>query len=342
MISERPEFSTLKSNPKTWLVTGVAGFIGSNLLEHLLRMNQTVVGLDNFSNGFHHNLESVKQQVGSDLFDKNFRLIEGDICDLDTCLNACENVDIVLHQAAVGSVPRSIEDPQRTHRNNVDGFVNMLDAARSCGVSKFVYASSSSVYGDTEVIPQIESELGNLLSPYAASKRTGELFAQTFSRCYDFSCIGLRYFNVFGPRQNPDGDYAAVIPKWISEVLSQKPSTINGDGSISRDFTFVENVVFANLLAALTPQKESVYNIALGGTTTLNELYEKISEAAELVTGKKYADVHHGPGRKGDIIFSSANIDRAVKELNFHEVVALNEGLRRTVQWYFEDQNPSE
>ncbi|HYG34532.1 MAG TPA: NAD-dependent epimerase/dehydratase family protein, partial [Clostridia bacterium] len=239
----------LGTEPKIWLVTGVAGFIGSNLLESLLRLDQRVIGLDNFATGSKRNLEQVKELVGPERW-ANFKFIDGDIRDLDTCRHAAQGSDYVLHQAALGSVPRSIEKPDESHAANVTGFLNVLMAARDSGVGRFVYASSSAVYGDHPGLPKVEDQIGGCLSPYAATKRANELYAEVFTRCYGIETVGLRYFNVFGPRQDPEGPYAAVIPKWIAAMLEQEPIYINGDGETSRDFCYVANVVQANLLSA--------------------------------------------------------------------------------------------
>lgn len=335
----KDRFSSLVDQPKTWLVTGVAGFIGSNLLEQLLKLDQKVVGLDNFSTGFQLNLDLVKKEIGEEKFDSNFRFVNGDICELRDCQEACDGIDIVLHQAAVGSVPKSIEDPLRTHRNNVDGFANMLVAAKDSSVSRFVFASSSSVYGDSKLLPQQEDNLGNLLSPYAASKRTNELYAQAYSKVYNLEIAGLRYFNVFGPRQNPNGAYAAVIPRWIATMLANQDCTINGDGSIYRDFTYVDNVVLANVLAGtVSLPKFEVFNVALGGQITLNELFESLAKSVNNLSAYNRPAVH-GPNRKGDILTSCANIDKIKNILGFKEVVPFDTGIEQTVGWFA--QNPS-
>ncbi len=285
--------SELKASPAKWLVTGVAGFIGSNLLEELLKLDQSVVGLDNFSTGKQANLEEVSELVSPAQWSR-FRFLEGDLTDLATCERACAGMDFVLHQAAIGSVPRSLLDPLRYHHSNVTGFLNLLVAARDARVKRFVYASSSSVYGDHPDLPKVEDKTGTVLSPYAATKAMGETYADVFARGYGMATVGLRYFNVFGPRQDPDGAYAAVIPKWIAAMLKGEQVVINGDGETSRDFCFIANVVQANLLAATAPGLDSVsnaqpstldpqpataaiYNIAVGERTTLNELYRQIS-----------------------------------------------------------------
>src|SRR5213079_2240458 len=265
---------------KLWLVTGVAGFIGSNLLEALLRSDQRVRGLDNLSTGSSRNLQDVREKVGAERW-QNFRMIEADICDWRACVDACTQVDYVLHQAALGSVPRSISNPIATNQSNVNGFVKMFCAAKEAGVKRFVFASSSSVYGDSPILPKVEEQIGNGLSPYAVSKRVNELYAEVFSRCYGIECIGLRYFNVFGPRQDPNGAYAAVIPKWIAAMIRNDTVYINGDGESSRDFCYVDNAVQANLLAATVQNVEAVnkvYNVAVGERRTLNELFELLRE----------------------------------------------------------------
>src|SRR5208282_3481785 len=270
----------LMASPKVWVVTGAAGFIGSNLLEVLLRWNQNVVGLDNFSTGHAGNLAQVQAAVGPGRW-KNFTWIEGNIQDAATCREAVAGADYILHQAALGSVPRSLAQPAETNASNVTGFLNMLWAARENGIQRFVFASSSSVYGDAAALPQVEENIGNALSPYAVSKRVNELYAGVFAQCHGMSSIGLRYFNVFGPRQDPNGPYAAVIPKWVAAMLQNEPVYINGDGSTSRDFCPVANVVQANLLAATTASAQAVntvYNIALGDETTLTKLFQMLRE----------------------------------------------------------------
>ena len=272
---------TLKQAPKTWLVTGVAGFIGSNLLETLLKLDQTVVGLDNFATGHQHNLAEVQGLVSAEQWAR-FSFIEGDIRNLADCQQACAGVDYVLHQAALGSVPRSINDPILTNSANITGFLNMLVAARDAKVQSFTYAASSSTYGDHPALPKVEANIGNPLSPYAVTKYVNELYADVFARTYGFNCVGLRYFNVFGQRQDPNGAYAAVIPKWTAAMIQGEPVLINGDGETSRDFCFIENTVQANLLAATTDNpaaKNQVYNVAVGDRTTLNDLFTAIQSA---------------------------------------------------------------
>ncbi len=329
--------SELTARPRTWLVTGVAGFIGSNLLESLLRLEQRVVGLDNLSTGKRANLEQVRDLVKPGQWQR-FRFTEGDIADLPTCENACAGVEYVLHQAALGSVPRSMEDPLGSHRSNVTGFLNMLVAAREAKVKRFVYASSSAVYGDEPSLPKIEERTGRPLSPYAATKVMNEVYANTFANAYGFGSIGLRYFNVFGPRQDPDGAYAAVIPKWIAAMLRREPVYINGDGETSRDFCYISNVVQANLLAATTTRVEAVnqaYNIALGERTTLNELFRSLQQALEkqgaAVCGQEpiYRDF-----RPGDVRHSLADTRKAAQLLGYSPTHRINQGLDLAMDWY--------
>lgn len=327
----------LKETPRTWLVTGVAGFIGSNLLRALLYLNQRVVGLDNFSTGFQHNLDSVLEEVGPDL-GKNFTFIQGDICSIETCKQAVQNADVILHQAALGSVPRSLKDPTATNRTNVDGFLNMLVAAKDANVRRIVYASSSSVYGDSPTLPKVEIHQGNLLSPYSVSKYTNELYASTFARNYSLDLIGLRYFNVFGPRQNPTGPYAAVIPLWVQSLMEGKTCIINGDGKTSRDFCFVENAVESNLLAATTSNPDAlnqVYNVAYGEQTTLDTLYSMIRDGL----GKQNIQAQYADFRGGDIRHSLASIDKAKSLLGYAPRYSVGEGLKVTLDWYKNEKN---
>ena len=327
----------LREQPKTWLVTGVAGFIGSNLLETLLKLDQNVVGLDNFSTGFQHNLDEVKSLV-SDAQWQRFTFIEGDIRNLATCHQACRNVDYVLHQAALGSVPRSIEDPITTNANNITGFLNMLVAARDAKVSSMVYAASSSTYGDHPDLPKVEDTIGNPLSPYAVTKLVDELYARVFARTYDFATVGLRYFNIFGRRQDPDGAYAAVIPKWFAGLLSGDKVYINGDGETSRDFCYIDNCVQANIMAATADDKEAadqVYNVAFGDRTSLNELYALIRERVqahfpEAATAKpSYRDF-----RAGDVRHSLADISKARRLIGYEPVYSIATGLDEAASWY--------
>jgi len=322
---------------KRWLVTGVAGFIGSNLLEALLRSDQRVRGLDNLSTGSSRNLQDVREKVGAERW-QNFRMIEADICDWGACVDACTQVDYVLHQAALGSVPRSISNPIATNQSNVNGFVNMLCAAKEAGVKRFVFASSSSVYGDSPALPKVEEQIGNGLSPYAVSKRVNELYADVFSRCYGMQTIGLRYFNVFGPRQDPDGPYAAVIPKWIGAMMHNEPVHINGDGETSRDFCYVANAVQANLLAATTENIEAinqVYNVAVGERTTLNQLFCELRDRLlpQFPHLTQFKPLYR-EFRAGDVRHSHADISKARKLLGYEPTHRIDNGLDEALQWY--------
>jgi UDP-N-acetylglucosamine 4-epimerase len=328
---------TLRASPATWLVTGAAGFIGSNLLETLLRLNQRVVGVDNLSTGRRQNLAQVRAALGPGQW-ANFTWIKGDIQDAALCRRAVRGVDYVLHQAALGSVPRSIEEPILTNNSNVNGFVQLLWAARQGGVKRFVFASSSSVYGDEARLPQTEDEIGHCLSPYAVSKRVNELYAAVFGRCYGFQSIGLRYFNVFGPRQDPAGAYAAVIPKWIAAMIARQPVLINGDGSTSRDFCYVANVVQANLLAATVRNPAAVnqiYNIALGAKTSLNELFEMLRQRlASSHPHLRDFKPRHADFRPGDILHSRADITKARRLLGYQPAYNVAMGLDEALDWY--------
>lgn len=328
-------WSMLESTPKKWLVTGCAGFIGSNLLEALLLHGQTVVGLDNFSTGYQHNLDEVEQEVGTEKW-RNFTFIEGDIRDLEACRQACEGVDYVLHQAALGSVPRSLEDPLTTNSVNITGQLNMLVAARDAQVQSFVYAASSSTYGDHPDLPKVEEHIGSPLSPYAVTKYVNELYAQVFARSYGFQTIGLRYFNVFGKRQTPDGAYAAVIPKWIGAMLRGQVVTINGDGLTSRDFCYIANVVQMNILAALAPAeaRDQVYNVAVSGRTDLNQLFSLL-QAELALNGISYTKaVIHADFRAGDVRHSQADISKAQRLLSYAPQYSLQTGLAEAMPWY--------
>ena len=320
-----------------WLVTGAAGFIGSHLVDKLLTLEQEVVGLDNFATGSRANLEDIRANVGEKRWQR-FSFIEGDICDLDACKAATQGVDYVLHQAALGSVPRSVADPLLTHRANVDGFLNMLVACRDAKVKRFVYAASSSTYGDHPGLPKVEDVIGKPLSPYAVTKYVNELYAEVFSRTYGMDCIGLRYFNVFGPRQDPQGAYAAVIPRWFEQLCQGTSPQINGDGETSRDFCFIDNTVQANLLAATSENSAAgnrVYNVAVGGRTSLNELFHSIrallSETnAELL---QVEPVYAG-FREGDVRHSQADISRARELLGFAPTHSVDQGLAVTCEWF--------
>lgn len=304
----------LQAQPKTWLVTGAAGFIGSNLVEKLLKLNQDVIGLDNLSTGYRRNLTAVAELVSDEQY-RRFEFVEADVCNFEICQAACKGVDYVLHQAALGSVPRSVEDPLTTHHSNATGFLNMLVAAREAGVAGFVYASSSSVYGDHPELPKQEDNVGDVLSPYAATKKFAEIYADVFAKTYGFRSIGLRYFNVFGPRQDPNGAYAAVIPKWAAAMLQGEDVFINGDGETSRDFCFVDNAVQANLLSATaenTAARDQVYNVAVGQRTTLNELYHAIAAGLQTrVAGWQNSAPKYRDFRVGDIRHSLADIGLA-------------------------------
>jgi len=326
----------LRGKPRTWLVTGAAGFIGSHLVEKLLSLDQKVIGLDNFSTGKRVNLSQ----------HRNFRFIEGDIRRLDACRDACSQAELVLHQAALGSVPRSIDDPIATTENNVGGFLNMLVAARDAGISRFVYASSSAVFGDHPAMPKVEDRIGAAVSPYGLSKHVNELYAAVFARCYGFGSIGLRYFNVFGPRQDPDGAYPSVIPAFVSALLRGQTAYINGDGSFSRDFCHVDNVVQANLLAALAEDPAAInqaYNVALGGETTLNQLFELVRGLlGQRLPHLRAVRAVHREVRKGDIALTRADISKARTLLGYEPQVSVAEGLARTVDWYAEQLGATE
>lgn len=333
----------LRRRPKKWLVTGCAGFIGSNLVEFLLQRNQTVVGLDNLSTGHLHNLEDVRRQVSPAQW-RRFDFIHGDIRSRETCRQAMEGVHRVLHQAALGSVPRSIDDPVATNDSNVNGFLNMLVAARDAGVESFVYAASSATYGDHPGLPKVEELIGKPLSPYAVTKYVNELYAGVFARCYGFGTVGLRYFNVFGKRQDPDGAYAAVIPRWIGAMLSDRQVVIHGDGETSRDFCFVENAIQANILASdvVGNAQSKVYNVALGDMTTLNQLFEYLREFLDMNGVAVHRDAVYTQFRAGDIAQSQANIDKAVQELGYTPRYRIRDGLAATVPWYVERRRAAE
>jgi UDP-N-acetylglucosamine/UDP-N-acetylgalactosamine 4-epimerase len=337
MLRHQAVRETLRSRPRTWLVTGVAGFIGSNLLAELLELDQVVVGLDNFSTGHRRNLDDVLASLPV-ARTARFRMVEADIGDLAACRTACAGVDVVLHHAALGSVPRSIENPLETNRVNVDGFLSMLVAARDGGVKRVVYAASSSTYGDSPLLPKVEDRIGRPLSPYAVTKYVNELYADVFERQYGLESVGLRYFNVFGPRQDPNGAYAAVIPRWIARLLRGDPCWINGDGQTSRDFCYVANVVQANLLAA-TAESEGVtgevYNVALGDRTTLDDLFLIIRDGlAEHVPAVAAARAEHREFRPGDVRHSQADIDKIRTRLGYAPTHDVRRGMRDTLAWY--------
>ena len=327
----------LVSAPRKWLITGTAGFIGSNLLQSLLELDQQVVGLDNFATGHRANLHEVERSVTPERW-RRFRFIEGDIRERDACRRACEGIDTVLHQAALGSVPRSIEDPITTNAVNVGGFVEMLAAARSAGVKRFVYAASSSTYGDHPGLPKVESLIGKPLSPYAVTKLVNELYADVFASNYGFRSIGLRYFNIFGARQDPNGAYAAVIPKWIAAMIHHEPVYINDDGETSRDFCYVANTVQANLLAATTPDPAAlnqVYNVAVGERTSLNELFERLRAllAPRFAHLAGFAPIYRD-FRAGDVRHSLADIGKAKRLLGYEPTHVIGDGLSESMAWY--------
>ncbi|OWW18612.1 NAD-dependent epimerase/dehydratase family protein [Noviherbaspirillum denitrificans] len=328
---------TLNGKPRKWLVTGCAGFIGSNLLETLLQLNQTVVGVDNFSTGYQRNLDEVRELVGEERWAR-FAFIHSDIRDLETCRRAVRGVDYVLHQAALGSVPRSIADPLATNDVNVTGFLNMLVASRDAGVVSFVYAASSATYGDHPGLPKVEEHIGKPLSPYAVTKLVNELYAEVFARTYGFNSIGLRYFNVFGKRQDPDGAYAAVIPKWIAAMIRNEDVVINGDGQTSRDFCFVDNAVQANLLAAVAAEgsKNAVYNVAVNDVTTLDQLFVYLKTELSKSDIKFNKEPLYADFRKGDVRHSLADISKAVRHLGYTPAFKIKDGLAAAMPWYID------
>ena len=326
---------TLRDQPHRWLVTGCAGFIGSNLLETLLGLGQTVVGLDNFATGHQYNLDEVEKSVGAQAWSR-FTFVQGDIRDLDTCREVTKGIDFVLHQAALGSVPRSLNDPITSNEVNVSGFLNMLVAARDANVKSFVYAASSSTYGDHEALPKIEDRIGRPLSPYAVTKYVNELYADVFARSYGFKSVGLRYFNVFGKRQDPNGAYAAVIPKWVAAMIRNEDVVINGDGETSRDFCFIENVVQANILSATTTEEgiNQVYNVAFNARTSLNQLFVYLANAlGENGISYKKSPVY-GDFRAGDVRHSQADIGKAQRLLGYAPAYDIVQGLSKAMPWY--------
>lgn len=325
----------LKSSPKVWLITGVAGFIGSNLLEYLLKLDQTIVGLDSFATGHQYNLNEVKSSVTDAQWQK-FQFIEGDICNYETCFSAVKGVDYVLHQAALGSVPRSIANPIDTNSANISGFLNILQASKEEKVRSFTYAASSSTYGDHSALPKVEENIGKPLSPYAVTKYVNELYAEVYARSYGFKTIGLRYFNVFGKHQDPNGAYAAVIPKWTNAMIRGEDVFINGDGETSRDFCFIENTIQMNILAATAPDeaKDKVYNVAVGDRTTLNDLFalikaSLISNGVIVSTEPIYQDF-----RAGDVRHSQADISKAKHNLGFNPEFTITQGIEQAMPWY--------
>jgi UDP-N-acetylglucosamine 4-epimerase len=334
---------SLRNQPKRWLITGCAGFIGSNLLETLLRLDQSVVGLDNFATGYQHNLDEVREIVGETRWAR-FTLITGDIRDREVCRRAVSNIDHVLHQAALGSVPRSLNDPITTNEVNVSGFLNMLTAAEEASVASFVYAASSSTYGDHPALPKIEERIGKPLSPYAVTKYVNELYAEVFARAYGFKTIGLRYFNIFGRRQDPNGAYAAVIPKWIAAMIENKEIAINGDGSTSRDFCYVDNAVQANILASVGDDaaKNEVYNVAVSDVTSLNQLFAYLADALR-AHDVDYAQspVYRG-FRAGDVLHSQADISKITEKLGYAPAFRIRDGIAAATPWYLARKNVEE
>ncbi len=331
----------LLKNQKIWLITGVAGFIGSNLLEKLLMLNQKVVGLDNFDTGFQHNIDqaiSDAENATDSSLKSNFSFINGDIRKLKDCSKACYGVDYVLHQAALGSVPRSIENPINTNSSNIGGFLNMLVASKDASVERFVYAASSSTYGDHPDLPKVEDKIGSPLSPYAVTKLVNELYADVFSRAYGFKTIGLRYFNIFGKRQDPDGAYAAVIPKWVAALINNEDIFINGDGSTSRDFCYVDNAIQMNLLAATSDDEAStnqVYNVALNDRTSLNQLYQMIEDRLDKrINGLEKKNPIYRDFRSGDVLHSQANIQKARELLGYDPKFKIGRGMDEAIDWY--------
>ena len=325
----------LLANQHIWLITGVAGFIGSNLLEQLLNLNQIIIGMDNLSTGKKKNLDDIKNSCSDTLW-SNFTFIEGDICDLDLCYKACRDVDFVLHQAALGSVPRSISDPINTNSSNINGFLNILLASKDSSVKSFTYAASSSTYGDHPDLPKVEDKIGRPLSPYAITKYVNELYAEIFASAYSFQSIGLRYFNVFGKRQDPLGAYAAVIPKWINAILNQEKLYINGDGETSRDFCYIDNAVQANILAALSPLKfrNNVYNVAVGDRTSLNELFFILKNALKKEGVFYKFEPEYREFRVGDVMHSQASIQKISENLGYQPQFKIKEGVSESIKWY--------
>jgi UDP-N-acetylglucosamine 4-epimerase len=329
----------LHQQPQTWLITGVAGFIGSNLLEALLKLDQRVVGLDNFATGYQHNLDEVQSLVGPQQW-ANFQFIQGDIRELADCQRACAGVDYVLHQAALGSVPRSLADPITTNSANTTGFLNMLVAARDAQVKSFTYAASSSTYGDHPALPKVEDHIGKPLSPYAVTKYVNELYADVFSKCYGFHSIGLRYFNVFGPRQNPNGAYAAVIPKWVSSLLKGETVFINGDGETSRDFSYIQNAIQANLLAATSNEvaRNQVYNMAVGDRTTLKQLFALVRDNLVPFGVTDSTEPEYRDFRAGDVRHSLADTSKAQRLLGYQPTHRISDGIQSATRWYVDNQ----
>ena len=329
----------IKNKKNRWLITGVAGFIGSNLLENLLKNNQKVLGIDNLSTGSKKNLNLVKQTVSKKQW-KNFTFINKSIEDYHSCIKACKDIDYVLHQAAIGSVPRSIKDPIYTNNSNVNGFLNMLTAAKNAKVKKFVYASSSSVYGNNLNLPKIEKKIGDALSPYAFTKQINETYANLFEKLYGLKSIGLRYFNVFGKNQNPNGSYAAVVPKWIISMMNNQEVNIYGDGKTTRDFCFIENVILANILSALSNNFENkVYNVANGNQVSLVQLFQKIKSNLKIYGINYLKKPIYKNFRDSDIRHSLASINQIKKDLNYKPIYNFNTGIKKLVPWYIKNKH---
>ena len=344
-MSQEDFYADLAKEKKTWLVTGCAGFIGTNLVKKLIELNQNIIGLDNFATGLKSNIEFLND-LASKNSDCGFEFIEGDICQLEDCQRAVENADYVLHQAALGSVPRSIKNPIASHQANVSGFLNMLWATKEAGIKRIVYASSSSIYGDNPNLPKVENSIGKPLSPYAATKFMNEVYADVFSKTYGIETIGLRYFNVFGPHQQPNGPYAAVIPKWIGLMLEQKPITIFGDGETSRDFCFIDNVVQMNLRCATTINKAAVnqeYNVAYHRQTSLNSLFTKIKEM--LISEESNLEIHdpnYEDFRPGDVRHSLADINKGNSLVGYEPTDDIESGLKKSIKWYIANHKSME
>tara|TARA_B100001250_G_scaffold300104_1_gene261793 strand:+ start:27969 stop:29003 length:1035 start_codon:yes stop_codon:yes gene_type:complete len=330
----------LTENKYTWLITGIAGFIGSNLMETLLKLNQKVIGLDNLSTGYNENIDQVINMFEKDFIKDNFKFFEGDVNNLDLCNQVCKNVDYVLHQAALGSVPRSVADPISTHDSNINGFLNMLIASRDNEIKNFVYASSSSIYGDHPDLPKTEEKIGNPLSPYAVTKLVNEIYAKNFFTTYKFNSIGLRYFNIFGPRQDPNGVYAAVIPKWISAMINEEDLFINGDGKTTRDFCFIENVMQANIISAVSSNSEAlnqVYNIAVDDRTSLLELHAMMSEIVESkIRNTAIKEPIFREFQDGDVRHSKGSVEKAQRLLNYKPSHTIDKGLEETIKWFID------
>ena len=338
MSSSKLIKTALTKKKSLWLITGVSGFIGSNLLEALLELDQEIIGIDNLSTGNLDNLSQVKAKISERQW-KRFKFVEGDICNIDLCREISNGVDYVLHQAALGSVPRSIKDPIATNESNITGFLNVLTASHESNVKSFTYAASSSTYGDHPDLPKVEERIGKPLSPYAVSKYVNELYAEVFARVHNFRSIGLRYFNVFGRRQDPKGPYSAVIPKWITAMLQGEQIFINGDGETSRDFCYIDNVVQANILAALAKDeaKDQIYNVAVGERTSLNELFQIIKQTLASINIEYLIDPVYGEFREGDIKHSLADISKAQNLIGYSPKFSIQKGMKEAIPWYVDN-----